>query len=176
MNKPKPIIRLRALDVPNNYYDDTNDNNNNIINNNNNNNTSTLKPPLDTLINLAFPMATRNNALALFRIFEKIPNMNWGENGDLLYPINNYNILDIIDNMISVKKVIPSIYLDDYKYLIQTTNFPMSLIKNTSLKEYISLGMILVNKRKSLSSSRMLLRPKRKKKMLGAGHVKWIPY
>lgn len=95
-------------------------------------------PSLSHLIDLSFPVTSRNNALALLKVFERIPTMEWKENGDLIYPLNDYNIIDIIRTMVNTKTKVDTAYLDDYRYLVSVLNIPVELIRNNSIKQYIS--------------------------------------
>ena len=133
------------------------------------------KPSLSNLINLSFPVNSRNNALALLKVFEGIPTMEWNENGDLIYPLNKYNIIDIIGSMVNTTKKVNASYLDDYRYLVSTSNIPIGLIKNNSLRHYISTGILPPSKRTPLVS-RAVVHPAKRKKKGGHDNTSWVSY
>ena len=153
INKPKDHIVLKTMNQATSYID--------------------TNPSLTNLIDVKFPLSTRYNAQAFLKVIENIPWVKWNEQGDLLYPLNKYNILDVIEHIISPNMRIDSAFLDDYKYLISTMNIPTYLVRNMILKGYISTGSTLKRQLPSSMKPQSLKTTKR-----GGGCVRslWASY
>ena len=132
-----------------------------------------INPSLSNLIDLKFSVNNRYKAHAFLKIIENIDSVKWNEEGDLLYPLNKYNILDFIENVISPNIIVNSEYLDDYTYLINTMNIPMHLIRNITLKRYISTGS---SRKRQYQTSIKPQSSKQMKKKGGNTSSLWIPY
>ena len=153
INKPRDPIILKTMSRAKHHVD--------------------INPSLSNLIDLKFPLNTRYKAHAFLKIIENIHSVKWNEEGDLLYPLNKYNILDFIENIISPNTIINSEYLDDYTYLINTMNIPIHLIRNITLKRYISTGS---SRKRQYQTSIKPQSSKQMKKKGGNTSSLWIPY
>ena len=74
-----------------------------------------------------------SRARVLLKHFEKNGNITWDSFGDIFSPINNYNIIDIINDLINKSDKIEKKRLDDYKHFISIANIPTWLIKNETI-------------------------------------------
>ena len=78
-------------------------------------------------------------AQILLKHFKNNLNYKWDHEGDIHSPNNNRNILDIIHDFLNEKKTLPTTDLDYYKYVVYSSNIPLSLIKNKSLKKSLEM-------------------------------------
>ena len=67
---------------------------------------------------------------------EKSGIVEWNDYGDMTQPLNGYNILTFMEDIISKDKIGLS-KVEDYKFLINATNLPLDMVKNKDLKSYL---------------------------------------
>ena len=114
----------------------------NMNNNNSNNNIHKKKinPNIYNMLNLKIIGKEMPRAKLILKHFENSEDVRWNEHGDLYSPINAYNVVDIIHDL--VYKVgtdkIGSQKLDDMKYIVNASSLPLHYIKNTNFLKYVT--------------------------------------
>ena len=78
-----------------------------------------------------------SHARVLLEHLEKSGNVEWNEYGDITHPINGYNIVTFMEDIIKKDKISPS-KVEDYKFIINSGNIPLYIIKNKELKNYLT--------------------------------------
>ena len=97
-------------------------------------------PNIEGLIQIHFGTNLRENALSLFKIMKNEGSLKWNEKGDLLSPINKYNILDILKDLLKNNVKLTEEQLADYHYLLSITNILPEYIKNRKIIKLIRGG------------------------------------
>ena len=95
-------------------------------------------PNIYSQLSIRFPQKTLPLANQILRHFENTNDFKWDQYGDLFSPINNYNIVDIIDNIISHNNKIEDKYKETYKYIILSSNLPYHFINNDDIKTLLN--------------------------------------
>ena len=67
---------------------------------------------------------------------EKSGVVEWDEYGDLFKPVNSYNVIDFLSDVILFNKLGVN-KLKDYNFIIETANVPLHFIRKSSLKNYL---------------------------------------
>ena len=98
----------------------------------------TTKSKLHELLPLKIKTSTLPRARLLLKLFEKCNSIEWDINGDITSPINNYNIIDIIGELVEKKDNVEREELYIYNHLISIANIPSWLIKNEKVLESIN--------------------------------------
>ena len=111
-------------------------------------------PSIATLLPLVFEKADLPRAKSILNYFEKMGLIKWDENGDLHYPLQNGNIVEIISLFLSNRNSFSDDEITEMKYFVNSTNTPLWLIKNIYLRNDISDS-----------------KKKKKKKRTGAGLI-----
>ena len=93
-----------------------------------------------------------SHAKVLLNHLERSGIVEWDEYGDLFKPVNGYNVIDFLSDVILFNKLGPD-KLNDYSFIIQTANIPLHFIRNTSLKNY----MIQSRSTRTITSSKRTL-------------------
>ena len=78
-----------------------------------------------------------SHARVLLDHLEKSGNVEWNEYGDISHPINGYNVVNFLEDVIKKNKISPS-KVEDYKFIISSGNIPLYIIKNKELKNYLT--------------------------------------
>ena len=96
------------------------------------------KPNIYTHLSLRMSGKELQRATLILKHFDKSNDMKWDEYGDLYSPINGYNIIDIIHDLIYHEKISNIDKLNDFKYIITSSALPIHYIKNKFIKEHLS--------------------------------------
>ena len=78
-----------------------------------------------------------SHARVLLDNLEKSGNIEWNEYGDITHPINGYNAVKFIEDVIKRNKINAS-KVEDYKFIINSGNIPLYIINNKELKNYLT--------------------------------------
>ena len=78
-----------------------------------------------------------SHARVLLNHLEKSGVVEWNEYGDISQPINGYNIIKFMEDVIVKDKINPN-KVEDYKFIIHSSNLPLSVIKNQELKDHLT--------------------------------------
>ena len=94
-------------------------------------------PNINQQLSMKFFGKNLSHARILLDHLDKSGLVEYNEYGDIFQPINGYNIVDFIEDIISNDKI--SAYkFEDYKYIVNFTNIPLHFIKNKEFKNYLS--------------------------------------
>lgn len=97
-----------------------------------------VNPNIHHLLSMKFFGKNLAHARILLDHFEKNGIIEWNEYGDILHPIKGYNIVDFMFDIISSKKMIDSKKFNDYKFLINSVNIPMTYIQNSHIRHHLT--------------------------------------
>ena len=103
-----------------------------------NNNKQHHKSSLQDQLNLRFKPENLPHAKLILKYFERSPDTQWDDYGDLFTPINGYNIIDIIHDFIFKIDIKDPLKINNYRFLVSTTNMPLHYIRNNPLKKSLS--------------------------------------
>lgn len=118
-----------------------------------------MNPDLENLLDLKFPPTSVRYAKALLSLFKNKSHIKWDEMGNLITPIDGYNLVDMIKKMVQEKSLLELNELPFYKMLTTTASIPLELIKNNQVRGQL-LGVPV----------------KTKKKKNESGYASWQPY
>ena len=93
-------------------------------------------PPISDLLPIVFKKINLPQARSILNYFAKSTNIKWDVNGDLLYPLQKGNIIEIIQLFLSKKNTFSSDEISDIKYIVNSSNIPLWLINNPHLKKH----------------------------------------
>ena len=96
------------------------------------------KPSLSDQLNAKFKPENLPHARLILKHFEKSSHTQWDEYGDLFSPINGYNIIDVIHDFIFKSDIKDSLKVNDYRFLVSSTDLPMHYIRNNPLKNTLT--------------------------------------
>ena len=114
-------------------------------NSNSNNNITRRKkinPNIHNMLNIKIGGKEMTRAKLILKHFENSGDVRWNEDGDLYSPINAYNIVDIIRDLV-YKTANPKMSLQkkaDVKNLISVSSLPLHYINNTEFLKYMNRG------------------------------------
>ena len=94
-------------------------------------------PSLYELLPMTIKTDEISHAKIILKYFEKTNNISWDNTGDLYAPVNEGNIIDIINDFNSGKTKFTDHKIELYKYIITTTGLPLWMIKNPTIKKMI---------------------------------------
>ena len=124
---PPPPIPLRQIPIPEKHNNDSeNDNRSYKVN---------THTSVNDILSFRFEEEKLKKAQILLNYFKNNLNYKWDRKGDIHSPNNNRNILDIITDFLNEKKSLANSDITYYKYIVYTSNMPLSLINNKSLKK-----------------------------------------
>ena len=89
-------------------------------------------------LNVKFKPENLPHAKLILNFFDKSPDTQWDDFGDLFSPINGYNIIDIIHDFIFKIDINDMNKINDYRFLISSTNLPLHYIRNNPLRNTLS--------------------------------------
>lgn len=95
------------------------------------------KPNLEALINLSISPASREAAKALLTFFDKKEHIRWDSKGQLISPIDNYNVIDIIKTLLQSKANIKKSDIPFYRLILNEAGIVPELIKNMKLRQQL---------------------------------------
>ena len=95
-------------------------------------------PSLDHFIDSRFvTLSEKDRAKSLLLYFKRAPDVKWDENGNLLSPLTDYNIIDIISQLIQTKtskKGMPQHRVDAYRLLLNVAGLPKEFVQSGQVK------------------------------------------
>ena len=92
-------------------------------------------PNIYTQLSLRMTGKELQRATLILKHFDAGGDIKWNEYGDMYSPINGYNIIDIIHDLIYREEITNTNKLNDYKYIITSSSLPMHYIKNKFIKD-----------------------------------------
>lgn len=105
-------------------------------------NTIDSKPAIDNRIDVRMKAAQRDYAKAFLALMKHTPGITWDTNGNLLSPINNFNVIDILQTLSDVNSKL-GFKADDIpfiKMLFHNTNLDPSFIRNNKARKQLFGG------------------------------------
>lgn len=105
-------------------------------------NTIDPKPPLDNRIDARMKATQRDYVKAFLSLMKHTPGIMWDTTGNLLSPITNFNIIDILQTLSDTNSKL-GFKADDVpfiKMLLHNTNLDPSFIRNTKAKRQLFGG------------------------------------
>ena len=127
---PPPTPPRPALKIQNMYSNS----NNNIIRK------KKINPNIYNRLNIKIGGKEMTRAKLILKHFENSEDVRWNEDGDLYSPINAYNIVDIIRDLV-YKTANPKMSLQklaDVKYIVNVSSLPLHYINNTIFLNYMN--------------------------------------
>jgi len=97
-------------------------------------------PNIEGLIRIHFEDGLRESALSLFKIMRNAEGFKWNERGDLLHPLNKYNMIDILKDLLKKNVRLTDEQLSDYQYLLSVSNILPEHIRNKKIITQIRGG------------------------------------